>query len=228
MKEKEWISVALDGPSGAGKSSVARAAAKRLGFLYIDTGALYRTIALAILRAGVDRNDAEAVAKLLPSIQIALQHDKDGVQRMLLEQEDVSEEIRTPEISAAASVISAYPPVRAFLLETQREIARQHDVIMDGRDIGTVVLPDAEVKIFLTASAEARARRRYQELAEKGIETSYEAVLEENQRRDAHDSTRLTAPLRKAEEAVTVDTSDLTFAESVDVICRLILEKTGK
>lgn len=172
-------SVAIDGPSGAGKSSLARRCAAALGFVYADTGAIYRTVGLAVERAGIDRRSESAVAALLPELDIQVGYDNSGEQHMYLNGEDVSALIRKPEISILASDVSALPAVRAFLLDMQRKMAREHDIIMDGRDIGTVVLPDAEVKIFLTASAEARAERRVLQLKEKGIEDSFEKVLED-------------------------------------------------
>ena len=221
------IAVALDGPSGAGKSSVARAVARRLHIQYVDTGAIYRTVALAALRAGADVGDAAAIAALLPALALSVTYDAEGAQHMLLDGADVTGEIRTPEISALASAVAAHGAVRNFLLETQRALAREHDVIMDGRDIGTVVLPDADVKIFLTASAEARAQRRFLELRQKGIETTPEAVLRDQAQRDRQDSARETAPLRQAEDAVRLDTSALDFEGSVAAVCGVIREKTG-
>ena len=221
-------SVAIDGPSGAGKSSVAKAAAKRFQFIYVDTGAIYRTVGLAASRAGVPSKDAAGVVALLPSLSIDISYDAEGCQTMLLNGEDVSKDIRTPEISIYASDVSTVPEVRAFLLEMQRDLARRHDVIMDGRDIGTVVLPEADVKIFLTASAEARARRRCLELERKGMPTPYEEVLRDINYRDEQDSNRAAAPLRAAGDAVTVDTSDIGFDASVEAVCRVIAEKTGR
>ena len=216
------ISVAIDGPSGAGKSTIAKAVAKDLGYLYIDTGALYRSIGLYALRAGADPADREAVEKLLPGISLSLRH-VDGVQRVFLNGEDVSEAIRTPDAAKAASGVSAHPGVRAFLLETQRSLARAQDVLMDGRDIGTVVLPDAAVKIFLTASAEKRAERRFKEYREKGVDTTYETVLRDVEKRDYDDSHREIAPLKKAEDAVLLDTSEMTLEESEEAVKRIIL-----
>lgn len=190
-------SVAIDGPSGAGKSSLARRCAAALGFVYADTGAIYRTVGLAVERAGVDRRSESAVAQLLPKLDIQVGYDESGEQRMFLNGEDVSALIRKPEISILASDVSALPAVRAFLLDMQRKMAREHDVIMDGRDIGTVVLPDAELKIFLTASAEARAERRLLQLKEKGLEESLEKVLEDIRYRDKQDTERAAAPLRR-------------------------------
>ena len=220
-------SVAIDGPSGAGKSTIARAAAKRFGFLYVDTGAIYRTVGLAAERAGVKKGDRDAVTALLPKLDISLGYGEDGVQRSYLNGEDVSEAIRTPEISSRASDVSAMPEVRACLLEMQRAMARKHSVIMDGRDIGTVVLPDADLKIFLTASAECRAERRRAELESKGISASFGWILSEMSRRDRQDSKRAAAPLTVAEGAVTVDTSSLSLEESIEAVCSLISEKLG-
>ena len=216
------ISVAIDGPSGAGKSTIARAAAKRFGLVYVDTGAIYRTVAYAVYRAGASCTDADAVRALLPSLQIELTYDEAGVQRMLLGGEDVSEAIRTPENSARASAVSAHPFVRDFLMETQRGMARRQSVVMDGRDIGTVVLPDATLKLFLTASAECRAARRCKELLEKGVETDFDTVLQEIRDRDYADEHRETAPLRRAPDAVLIDTSELDLEQSIDAVCREI------
>lgn len=216
------ISVAIDGPSGAGKSTIARAAAKRFGLVYVDTGAIYRTVAYAVYRSGAACTDPEAVRALLPELNIELTYDEAGVQRMLLGGEDVSDAIRTPENSVRASEVSAYPFVRDFLMDTQRSMAARQSVVMDGRDIGTVVLPNATLKLFLTASAERRADRRYRELAEKGVETDYATVLEDIKNRDYADEHRETAPLRRAPDAVLVDTSDLTLDESIDAVCREI------
>lgn len=215
-------SVAIDGPSGAGKSSLARRCAATFGFVYADTGAIYRTVGLAVERAGVDRRSEIAVAELLPELDIQVGYDDSGEQHMYLNGEDVSAQIRRPEISILASDVSALPAVRAFLLDMQRRMAREHDIIMDGRDIGTVVLPDAEVKIFLTASAEARAERRVLQLKEKGIEESFGKVLEDIRYRDKQDTERATAPLRAAEDSVHLDTSDIDFEESFRRMCKII------
>lgn len=211
------IAVAIDGPSGAGKSTIARAAAGRLGFVYVDTGAMYRTIGLAVCRAGVQLGDTAGILPVLPGIEVNLSYE-DGVQHVLLNGEDVSDLIRTPEMSKYASFVSAVPEVRAFLLDTQRDMAKKCSVIMDGRDIGTVILPDAEVKIFLTASPEARARRRYLELQQKGENVTLDEVLADMIQRDRDDTTRAEAPLRQAEDAVLVDTSELTLEESMDAV----------
>lgn len=218
------ISVAIDGPSGAGKSTLAKRLAKELGYLYVDTGAMYRSIGLFALRQGVDPKDEAAVTALLPQIQIELRY-VNGAQRVLLCGEDVSEAIRAEEVGMATSAVSAHPPVRAFLLELQRGMARTHDILMDGRDIGTVILPNASVKIFLTASAEARATRRFRELQEKGVDTDFETVLEDIRRRDYQDSHRATAPLRQAEDAVLVDTSEMDLEEGFQALKSLILSR---
>ena len=220
----EKKAIAIDGPSGAGKSTLARALAKKLGYLYVDTGAIYRTVGLAARRSGTDPHDAAAVAALLPGLKIELGYGEDGLQRMYLDGEDVSAAIREPEISLYASAVSAIPAVRTFLMEQQRSLARTHYVIMDGRDIGTVVLPDADLKIFLTASSEARARRRWKELQEKGMDEPYEKVLAEIVERDRQDTTRAAAPLRQAEDAVAVDTTEYDLEESLDLLLNLVKE----
>ncbi|MCI9214650.1 MAG: (d)CMP kinase [Oscillospiraceae bacterium] len=224
---KRNISVAVDGPSGSGKSTLSRAAAKELSLVYVDTGAIYRTTALHILRRGADPGDAAAVAALLPEVGITLSYDAAGVQRMCLNGEDVTELIRTQEVSMAASTVSAYPAVRAFLLEMQRELARRHSVIMDGRDIGTVVLPEADVKIFLTAGSEIRARRRWLELQERGTPRDWEQLLRETRERDEKDANRAESPLRPAADSVLLDTSELDFAQSLGRIIEIIRERTG-
>ena len=215
------FSVAIDGPAGAGKSTLAKAAAARLGFVYVDTGAIYRTVGLAARNAGVDKADSEGIKALLTGLQVDIRYEN-GVQKMYLNGGDVTREIRSPEISAYASYVSAIPEVRAFLMEMQRRLAREHDVIMDGRDIGTVVLPEAGLKIFLTASAEKRAMRRFRELQEKNPAITFEEVLSDMTARDAKDSQRETAPLKAAEDAVLVDTSDLSLEESVELIVNMI------
>ncbi len=226
MNEK-LCSVAIDGPAGAGKSTIAKAAAKRFGFIYVDTGAIYRTVGLAAFRAGVDKSDAEGVTALLPGLSIRFDYGPDGAQRMHLNGEDVTGLIRTPEISLYASAVSAVPAVRAFLLDMQRDMARAMSVVMDGRDIGTVVLPEAGLKIFLTATVEERAKRRLAELREKGDASTYDEVLADMRLRDHNDSTRAAAPLKAAEDAVLVDTSDLALAESIDRVCSLVAERFG-
>ena len=222
---KKYYSIAIDGPSGAGKSTIARKCASAFDFLYVDTGAIYRAVGLASLRAGVDRKSASEVSGILPGLAIDLRYNDSGEQRMFLNGEDISDAIRLPEVSICASDVSALPVVRSYLLEMQRQIARTHHVIMDGRDIGTVVLPNADLKIFLTASAEARAQRRLKELREKGIDTDFQSVLQDILYRDEQDSTRETAPLRRAEDAVLVDTTELNFEESFSAVSQLILER---
>ena len=220
-------SVAIDGPSGAGKSSVARAAAQKLGFLYVDTGAIYRTVGLAAFRRGIGSRDRDAVVSMLPELDIQLRYGDDGLQHMFLDGDDVSAEIRLPEISIYASDVSAYPEVRAYLMEMQRSLARTNSVIMDGRDIGTVVLPDAGLKIFLTASPEARAQRRLLELEKKGQSVTFEEVLRDIQYRDKNDSERDAAPLKQAEDAVLVDTTEIDFDASCAAVEKLIRERFG-
>lgn len=217
------ISVAIDGPSGAGKSSMARRLAADLGYTYVDTGAMYRAIGLFVRRAGADTKDAAAVEALLPRIKLDIRL-QDGAQHILLNGEDVTEAVRAEEIGMAASDVSAHPAVRSFLLETQRDLAASRDVLMDGRDIGTVVLPNATVKIYLTASADARARRRLAELLEKGRQTDYATVLADIEQRDYQDTHRAVAPLRRAEDAVLVDTSDIGIEESFALLKKTILE----
>ena len=221
MREK-LFSVAIDGPAGAGKSTIAKAVAARYGFIYVDTGAIYRTVGLAARRAGADPHDAAAVTALLPGLDIRFDYGPDGAQRMFLNGEDVSAAIRTPEISMYASAVSAIPAVRSFLLDMQRDTARRHSVVMDGRDIGTVVLPDADLKIFLTASLQARAKRRLAELAAKGDASTLAGVTADMARRDEQDASRAAAPLRTAEDAVLLDTSDMTLDESIQAVCRQV------
>ena len=218
-------SIAIDGPSGAGKSTLARELADRFGFLYVDTGAIYRTVGVFMLRVGVDPKDADAVAARLPDLTIRLSHADDGLQHMYLNGEDVTEAIRTPEVSMAASAVAAHPAVRAFLLDTQRDLAKKQSVIMDGRDIGTVVLPDADVKIFLSASSQERAWRRTLELSKRGTPKPYEEVLAELEQRDRDDESRAAAPLRQADDAVALDNSTLTFLETVEVAEQIIRER---
>lgn len=219
------ISVAIDGPSGAGKSTLARRLAQDLGYVYVDTGAMYRSIGLYVLEHGGDVKDEAQVTAFLKDIEIQLCYEN-GSQHILLCGKDVSEAIRAEQVGMAASSVSPYPAVRAFLLETQRSMARSQNVLMDGRDIGTVVLPDAQVKIFLTASSEARAERRQKELIAKGVEADFETVLHDIEQRDWQDTHRETAPLRQAEDAVLVDTSELNFEESFEALKKVILEKT--
>ncbi len=222
------ISIAIDGPSGAGKSTISRKAAEKFGFIYVDTGAIYRTIGLASKNHGVSLDDKAAVIDMLPKLQIELRYNESGEQHMYLDGADVSRDIRLPEVSMLASGVSAIPEVRAFLVDMQRNMAKKHDVIMDGRDIGTVILPDADLKIFLTADVEDRARRRYEELLAKGIDKPFDEVLDEMKRRDEQDSLRAAAPLKAADDAVLLDTSGNTLEESVTAVCRLIAEKTGR
>lgn len=219
--------VAIDGPSGAGKSTLARRVAEELHFLYVDTGAIYRSIGWYALQQGAALDRAESVAALLPDLNVEVRYGEDGLQHMVVNDRDVTEEIRSPEVSAAASQVAAVPEVRAYLLDMQRDLARTHDVIMDGRDIGTVVLPEADCKIFLTASDEARAARRCRELAQRGTPVAYEDVLSDMRRRDEKDRTRAAAPLRQAEDAVVLDTSELDFEDSAQALLRLIRESIG-
>ena len=219
-----YISVAIDGPSGAGKSTVARAAAARLGYVYVDTGAMYRAIGLAVCRRGISGDDVAGIVATLPAVELAIQY-QDGEQHILLCGEDVSDAIRTPEIAKYASQVSAVPEVRAFLLETQRNMAKNDNILMDGRDIGTVILPDAPVKIFLTASDEARAQRRYLELCEKGQQVTFEQVLHDIRQRDLQDTTRAVAPLKQADDAVLLDTSNITLEQSIEAVLRIIRER---
>ena len=215
------LNCALDGPSGAGKSTIAKALAKRLGYVYVDTGAMYRAIGLYAVRHGAETTSKDAVVPLLSEISVELKYI-DNSQRVILNGEDVSDDIRTPEISMAASNVSAIPEVRAFLLNLQRDIARRNNIIMDGRDIGTVILPNADVKVFMTASAEERARRRYEELTAKGQDVVYEDILHDINQRDYNDSHRETAPLKKADDAVELDTTNMSIDEVVDKIEELI------
>lgn len=216
----ETLKIAIDGPAGAGKSTIAKAVAKTLGFVYIDTGAMYRAIGLAAHRRGIDTTDAAAVSAILDEIEVSISHDARG-QRVYLNKEDVSEEIRLPEISVAASHVAVIPAVRLKLVELQRKLAQQTDVIMDGRDIGTYVLPDAQLKIFLTADLAERARRRYAELTEKGVATTLDAVTEDMAFRDKNDSGRDFAPLKPAQDSVLVDSTAMTLDETVEKITRL-------
>lgn len=226
--KRSWImkiiNVAIDGPAGAGKSTISRKAAAELGYIYIDTGALYRTVGLNALRKGVDiQNDDAVISTLTDDLKVELRFI-DGEQRMFLNDEDVSLDIRTPEASMAASRVSAVPKVRAYLFDLQKNLAKSNNCIMDGRDIGTVVLPNADVKIFLTASPEARAERRYRELIEKGMEASYDDVLADMIKRDYDDSHRAIAPLKQADDAILCDTSDIGLQESIELIIRTIKE----
>ena len=220
------VSVAIDGPAGAGKSTLARRLAAELGYIYVDTGAMFRTIGLYALRAGKDPKDNEAVNALLPEISLKFAFIG-GEQHIYLNGEDVSTAIRTEEVGMAASAVCANPEVRAFLLGMQRDMAKTQDVLMDGRDIGTVVLPDATVKIFLTASPEARATRRWKEYQQKGVEVSYEEVLADVRQRDYQDTHRAAAPLRQADDAQLLDTSEMNFEQSLEAMKKMIVEKVG-
>ncbi len=220
------VSVAIDGPAGAGKSTLARRLAAELGYIYVDTGAMFRTIGLYALRAGKDPKDNEAVNALLPEISLKFAFIE-GEQHIYLNGEDVSTAIRTEEVGMAASAVGANPEVRAFLLGMQRDMAKTQDVLMDGRDIGTVVLPDATVKIFLTASPEARATRRWKEYQQKGVEVSYEEVLADVWQRDYQDTHRAAAPLRQADDAQLLDTSEMNFEQSLEAMKKMIVEKVG-
>lgn len=225
---KNIFSVAIDGPSGAGKSTLAKAVAAALDILYVDTGAIYRTIGCYVKEKGVHPRDNEAVIALLSEIHIEMRYAEDGLQHMILNGKDVTTEIRQNEISQYASDVSAIPEVRTFLLEMQRQFARTNSVIMDGRDIGTVVLPDAEVKVFLTAPLAERARRRFVELEQRGTPRAYEDVLREMEQRDYNDSHRAAAPLRQAEDAVLLDTGELNFEESLAALLTIIRKKVGE
>lgn len=225
---EKHVSIAIDGPSGAGKSTIARAAAAKYNYFYVDTGALYRSVGLGIISKGIDYNDVDAVLAYLPEIHVDMKYDESGKQRMVLNGKDVTDDIRLPEVSQAASKVSAIPEVRQYLLEMQRNMAKEHDVIMDGRDIGTVVLPDADVKIFLTATLEDRARRRYDEYVLKGLDITYDKVFEDMKKRDEQDSSRAAAPLKPAVDAVYVDTTGNTFDESVELICNTIEKILGE
>lgn len=220
-----YYAIAIDGPSGAGKSSMAKRLAAAFGFLYVDTGAIYRTLGLACRDAGLNRKDEEEVMQLLPTLDIGIRYNEQGEQCMFLNGRDVSREIRLPEISLCASDVSAHQKVRSFLLDMQRKFARENNVLMDGRDIGTVVLPDAELKIFLTATPEARARRRLAELREKGSTVSFEEVLHDMIQRDEQDTRRAAAPLKKAEDAVELDSSELNADETFARLCEIVINR---
>ena len=219
------IQIAIDGPGGAGKSTVSKAVAAKLGIVYVDTGALYRTVGYYVRSLAIDPHDRKAVGAILPNISIEVRY-VDGAQRVYLNGEDLGDKIRTPEMSMYASAVSAIPAVRAFLLETQKDIAAKNSVIMDGRDIGTVILPNADVKIYLTASAECRAKRRYDELIAKGQTVSYEDVLREMNERDTADSTREIAPAQAADDAIVFDNTGMTLEQSVDAIIDIVNQKT--
>lgn len=223
----KFYSIAIDGPSGAGKSTLARQMAGVLGFLYVDTGAIYRTVALSAKRNGADPGKREEVIPLLNDLDIRMAYGQDGLQHMYLGDEDVTEAIRVHAVSQLASQVAAIPEVRTFLLDYQRKLALENNVVMDGRDIGTVVLPEAEVKIFLTASAEVRAKRRLLELEQRGQRADYGTILHDIEKRDEQDRTRAIAPLRQAEDAVLVDTSDLTLEESLQRMLEIAKERLG-
>lgn len=218
-------SIAIDGPAGAGKSTLARALARELGYLYVDTGAIYRTVALRAREAGADPSDPEQVAPLLEDLDLRMDYGGDGVQRMYLSGRDVTEAIRENEVSALASQVAALPAVREFLLDFQRKQAREHNVVMDGRDIGTVVLPQAGVKIFLTAAPEARARRRTAELLQRGQDANFDEILREIRQRDEQDENRPVAPLRQAEDAALLDTTNLDLKGSLEALLTLVRER---
>jgi cytidylate kinase len=223
----KMISIAIDGPGGAGKSTIAKRLAKELGFYYVDTGAIYRTVAYFLDLLGISPKDVDGVERYIDELTVEIEYDEDGLQHMIMNGMDVSEDIRTPEISLKASDVSAHAVVRDMLLDMQRDVAKKHNVIMDGRDIGTVVLPRAQVKIFLTASAEVRARRRYEELQAKGKKDSYEQVLKELEKRDYQDTHREIAPLKRAKDAIVVDTSQLDIDGVVAAIRQIVQEKCG-
>lgn len=222
------FNIAIDGPAGAGKSTIARALAKELGFYYVDTGAIYRTVAYFLDLLGISPKDADGVERYIDELTIQIEYDAEGKQHMLMNGMDVTDDIRTQDISQKASLVSAHPLVREVLLDMQRDVAKKHCVIMDGRDIGTVVLPRADVKIFLTASPEVRAQRRYKELLEKGQSAQYEVILKEINQRDYQDSHRPIAPLKQAKDAILVDTSDLDKDGVIAVIRKIVEEKRSK
>ena len=228
MEENKRFAVAIDGPSGAGKSTLARSVARELGAVYVDTGAIYRTVGYGAWRQGIDPGAEEEICALLPQLEISMAYDGDGLQRMYLNGEDVTREIRLPPISLYASRVSAIPAVRSFLMDMQRDMARRCSVVMDGRDIGTVVLPQADVKIILTASVEDRGRRRWEELRERGTPKDFDELLAEIRQRDHNDESRAAAPLRAAEDAVRLDTTGNTFEESRRQILKIIKERLGR
>lgn len=225
--KKKTFSVAIDGPAGAGKSTLARAAAKELGFYYVDTGAIYRAVGYHMWMMGIGPKDADGIRRFLDDVNLSVEYDDDGMQHMILNGKDVTDEIRTPLMSSYASGVSAQACVRDFLLDMQRKLARRHNVVMDGRDIATVVLPNADVKIFLTASPEIRAKRRFAELQAKGEKTTLEKVLSDMKTRDKQDSTRAVAPLRCAPDAVKLDTSEMNLEEAKNAILKLVRRKLG-
>lgn len=224
---EKTYAVAIDGPAGAGKSTLARLLAQELGWYYVDTGAIYRTVAYFLDLLGISPKDADGVARYIDEVNVEIRYDDQGVQHMWMNGMDVTEEIRTPDISQKASLVSAHPAVRQALLEMQRSLAARHNVVMDGRDIGTVVLPQAAVKLFLTATPEVRAQRRYAELRAKGKKDAYEQVLEDLRRRDWQDTTRSVAPLRQAPDAVLLDTTELDIPQTLNAMRAIVREKTG-
>ena len=223
----KMISIAIDGPAGAGKSTIARRIAAELGFYYVDTGAIYRTVAYFMDLLGISPKDTDGVERYIDELTVGIEYDEDGLQHMIMNGMDVTGDIRTQDISQKASLISAQPVVREVLLDMQREVARQHNVVMDGRDIGTVVLPDANVKIFLTASAEVRAKRRTDELLAKGQKADFSRILQEIEQRDYQDTHRAIAPLKMCRDSVKVDTSEMTIEQVVQTIRNIITEKVG-
>ena len=222
------ISIAIDGPAGAGKSTIAKRLAKELGYYYVDTGAIYRTVAYFMDLLGISPKDVDGVSRYIDELTVEIEYDEDGLQHMIMNGIDVTGDIRTPDISQKASLISAHGVVRDMLLDMQRDVAKKHNVIMDGRDIGTVVLPRADVKIFLTASAEVRAQRRHLELQAKGSKDSYEKVLADIKQRDHQDSTRAIAPLKQAHDAVLVDTSNMDVETVIAEIRGIVARKVGQ
>ena len=228
MTTKRNYAIAIDGPAGSGKSTMARRVAKDLGFVYVDTGAIYRTVGYHMDFYGIGHKDTDGITRLIGDVNIAIEYDADGLQHMILNGRDVTEEIRTPEMSKIASVISAQKVVRDYLLDMQRQLARTHNVVMDGRDIGTVVLPGADVKIFLTADPAVRARRRFEELTDKGEKVQYEKVLQDLIARDEQDKNRKIAPLRPAKDAVHLDTTDLDIEQAAAAMESIIKEKLGQ
>lgn len=219
--------IAIDGPAGAGKSTVSRVVAKEIGFLYVDTGALYRAVAYSVLQNKIEPTDSKAVCALLPHMEVRLGYE-DGEQQVYLNKENVTDMLRTPRVSAAASAVSSFGPVREFLFSQQKDIARENNIIMDGRDIGTVVLPNAQVKIYLTATAEERAGRRFDELRQKGENIAFDTVLADIRKRDENDMNRKVSPLRQAPDAIVVDTSQMDFMQSVQAILEIIKKKIGQ